>query len=237
MKFFYRKKYADLLWNIVEFQKDMQISEELRPVSFFRIKEELRSPKSTSEKINPALLTKLFESVIYGNRYPTSLLETVVRRVKTDADKTVNRIRAGIIKACINRNYKKEEFGVALDKENCGQAYVCGRLFAVLEKLQRDASGTKLNRTIKDAYFASASAKPAMVFPKLIRLAQNHLNKVKSEAYYSILLGEIMDKLNGEFPETLLLQDQGRFIIGYYQQYQSFFEKKEKVTNNEMEEN
>ena len=44
-----------------------------------------------------------------------------------------------------------------------------------------------------------------------------------------------MDKLNGEFPETLLLQDQGRFIIGYYQQYQSFFEKKE--TNSEMEEN
>ena len=237
VKFFYRKKYADLLWNIVEFQKDMQISEELRPVSFFRIKEELRSPKSTSEKINPALLTKLFESVIYGNRYPTSLLETVVRRVKTYPDKTVNRIRAGIIKACINRNYKKEEFGVALDKENCGQAYVCGRLFAVLEKLQRDASGTKLNRTIKDAYFASASAKPAMVFPKLIRLAQNHLNKVKSEAYYSILLGEIMDKLNGEFPETLLLQDQGRFIVGYYQQYQSFFEKKEKVANSEMEEN
>ena len=237
VKFFYRKKYAELLWNIAGFQKDMQISEELRPVSFYRIKEELRSPRSTSEKINPALLTKIFEAIIYGNRYPAALLETAVRRVKTDGDKGVNRVRAGVIKVCINRNYKKEEFGVALDKENCGQAYVCGRLFAVLEKLQRDASGTKLNRTIKDAYFASASAKPAMVFPKLIKLAQNHLNKIKSPAYYNILLGEIMDKLNGEFPETLLLQDQGRFIIGYYQQYQSFFEKKEKVTNSEMEEN
>ncbi|MCI5700851.1 MAG: type I-C CRISPR-associated protein Cas8c/Csd1 [Lachnospiraceae bacterium] len=237
VKFIFRKKYADLLWNIAQFQKDIQISEELYPVSFSRIKEELRSPKSTSEKINPALLTKLFESVIYGNMYPTTLLETVVRRVKTDRKKGVNRVRAGIIKACINRNYKREEFGVALDKENCGQAYVCGRLFAVLEKLQRDASGTKLNRTIKDAYFASASAKPAMIFPKLIKLAQNHLNKVNSPTYYSILLGEIMDKLNGEFPETLLLQDQGRFIIGYYQQYQSFFEKKGKTENNEMEEN
>lgn len=235
VKFFYRKKYAELLWNIAGFQKDMQTAKELRPISFSRIKEELRSPKSTSEKINPTLLTKLFESVIYGNRYPMTLLETAVRRVKTDGDKRVNSVRAGVIKACINRNYKKEEFGVALDKDNCGQAYVCGRLFAVLEKLQRDASGIKLNRTIKDAYFASASAKPAIVFPKLIKLAQNHLNKVKSPAYYSILLGEIMDKLNGEFPETLLLQDQGRFIIGYYQQYQSFFEKKE--IDSEMEEN
>lgn len=237
LKFIYRKKFADLLWNLADFQRDLQISEELHPISVAWLKEELRSPKSLTEKVNPALLTKVFEAAIYGNKYPDALLETAVRRVKKDGDKGVNRIRAGIIKACINRNYKKEEFGVALDKENCGQAYVCGRLFAVLEKLQRDASGTKLNRTIKDSYFASASAKPAFVFPKLVKLAQNHLNKVKSPAFYNILIGEIMDKLNGEFPETLLLQDQGRFIIGYYQQYQSFFDKRDKGMNSEMEEN
>ena len=32
--------------------------------------------------------------------------------------------------------------------------------------------------------------------------------------------------LQGEFPDTLLLADQGKFIIGYYQQRQRFFEKK-----------
>lgn len=235
VKFIYRKTYADILWNVVKFQSDLQMSEEVNPVPFWKIKEELRSPKSTSEKINPALLTKIFESAIYGTRYPNALLETIIRRVKTDGDKDVNRVRAGIIKACINRNYKKEEFGVALDKDNCGQAYLCGRLFAVLEKLQRDASSTKLNRTIKDAYFSSASAKPAIVFPKLIKLAQNHLTKVKNPGFYNRILGEIMDKLRGEFPETFILQDQGRFIIGYYQQYQSFFEKNEKSTNKETE--
>lgn len=236
VKFICRRKFAELLWNVARFQRDMQVSADFHPVSIGRLKEELRSPKSTSEKVNPALLTKLFEAAIYGNRYPDSLLATVVRRVKTDGDYSINAVRAGMIKACINRNYKKEEFGVALDKENCGQAYLCGRLFAVLEKLQRDASGTKLNRTIKDAYFASASSKPAIVFPKLLKLAQNHLNKVKSPGYYNILMGEIMDKLNGEFPETLLLQDQGRFIIGYYQQNQSFFVRKDNIVNDEMEE-
>lgn len=236
VKFIYRRKYADILWNMAQFQKDMQMTEEPRPISIFWIKDELRAPKSTSDKINPALLTKLFESVIYGTSYPSSLLETVVRRVKTDGDKGINSRRIGIIKACLNRNDKKEEFGVALDKENCGQAYLCGRLFAVLEKLQRDASGTKLNRTIKDAYFASAASKPAMVFPKLVKLAHNHLNKVNNPGYYNRLIGEIMDKLKGEFPETLLLSDQGRFIVGYYQQYQSFFEKKEKTENEKTEE-
>lgn len=236
VKFIYRKKFADILWNIARFQNDLQITKEFSPVSVSKIKEELRSPKTSSEKINPALLSKLFESAVYGTRYPTSLLETMVRRVKTDGDKNINRIRVGVIKACINRNYEKEEFGVALDKENCGQAYLCGRLFAVLEKLQRDAAGTKLNRTIKDAYFASASAKPAQVFPTLIKLAQNHLKKVKYPGSYEKLSGEIMDKLNQEFPETLSLQDQGRFIIGYYQQNQKLFKKNEKRADNEMEE-
>ena len=236
VKFIFRKRYADILWNIARFQKDMQISDKLYPVSLFSIKEELKSPKILSDKINPALLTKLFESIIYGNEYPIALFETAIRRVKTDRDIPISNIRAGIMKAYINRKQKEEELGVALDKENCNSAYVCGRLFAVLEKLQRDAAGIKLNRTIKDAYFASASAKPAIVFPKLIKLAQNHLNKVKSPSYYNILMGEIMDKLNGEFPETLLLQDQGRFIVGYYHQYQSFFEKREKEVNNGMEE-
>lgn len=237
VKFIYRKRYADMLWNIARFQEDLQTSRAFRAVSIVRIRKELLAPKSKSEKINPALLTKLFEAVVYGGNYPTALLETAVRRVKADGDSKINGVRAGLIKACLNRNYIKEEFDVALDKENCGAAYLCGRLFAVMQKLQEDASKAKLNRTIKDGYFASASSRPAIVFPKLLRLAQNHLNKTNSEVFYNKLIGEIMDKMGGEFPETLLLQDQGRFVIGYYQQYQSFFEKREKVETVEVEGN
>ena len=85
---------------------------------------------------------------VYGSRYPEALLETVIRRIKTDTDMRINEVRAGIIKACINRNHKKEELKVALDQENHTPAYLCGRLFAVLEKLQQEASGNSLNRTI-----------------------------------------------------------------------------------------
>lgn len=237
VKFIYRRQYADVLWNMAQFQEDLQIAKKLKPISLERIKRELTSPKSKNEMANPSVLTKLFEAVLYGSRLPTALLETVVRRVKIDADREVNRVRAGIIKACINRNYKKGEIGVALDRENHTPAYLCGRLFAVLERLQQEASNHPLNRTIKDAYFASASSKPAIVFPKLLKLAQNHLNKVKNPAYYNRLIGEIIEPLAGEFPETHLLVEQGRFIVGYYQQYQKFFEKREKEQNAEMEDN
>ena len=118
---------------------------------------------------------------------------------------------------------------MALDKENTNQAYLCGRLFAVLEKIQQEASDNKLNRTIKDAYFTSASVKPALIFPKLIQLSQNHLKKVKYVVSYNKLMEEIIGKLNGGFPEFLRLTEQGRFIVGYYQQHQDLFVKREKV--------
>lgn len=229
LKFLVRKKYADILWNIARFQNDLQMGKEFHTISIMRIKRELLSQKSKNEKVNPALLSSLMESMINGTRLPVSLLENVLRRVKADpGDQKVNAVRAGIIKAWINRASKKEELKVALDRENYRPAYLCGRLFAVLEKIQQEASGNNLNRTIKDGYFASASARPSVVFPKLIRLSQYHLNKVKSPVYFNKLTGEIIGHLDGGFPDTLFLKEQGEFVVGYYQQYQSFFEKKNK---------
>lgn len=227
VKFIYRKKYADILWNLARFQQDLQVSEKLRPVPFWRIKGELISPKAKNDAVNPALLVKIMEAAMYGHNYPEALLETVVRRVRTDVDVRMNEVRAGLIKACLNRNYLKGELKVALDRENVQQAYLYGRLFAVLEKLQQEASGNHLNRTIKDTFFSSASTRPAMVFPRLLRLAQNHLNKSKSEVYFNKQIGEIMEYLDNEFKDILSLKEQGQFMIGYYQQYQSFFEKNE----------
>ena len=118
---------------------------------------------------------------------------------------------------------------MALDINNTNQAYLCGRLFAVLERIQRQALGD-LNRTIKDAYFASAASKPSLVFPKLLSLSQNHQKKLTESnyVYFNKLVEEIIGKLDGQFPDTLSLTDQGRFMIGYYHQDQVFYTKKNK---------
>lgn len=226
IKFILRKRYGDILMNIARFQGELQVKEPLKVVPLYWIKGEMVSPKSSNEKVNPDLMTKLFEAVMYNNRFPVALLETLIRRVKTD--KYINDTRAGLIKAYLNRN-EKEEIKLALDYENRNQAYLCGRLFAVLEWLQKRALGD-LNTTIKDKYFASAAAKPATVFPKLLTLAQAHIKKLDGErnkVYYNKLIGQIINEINDEFPITLSLVDQGKFIIGYYQQNQDFFVKKE----------
>ena len=112
------------------------------------------------------------------------------------------------------------------------KAYVLGRLFAVLEKAQEDASPeTKLNSTIKDKYFTSACATPAGVFPVLLRLSNHHISKAEYGYVSENRIKEIMDILQVEdnpFPKNLSLEDQGVFILGYYHQKNTFYKKVDK---------
>lgn len=231
-KFVVRNRFGVILEHVAAHQKDIRILEKQKPVSMYQIQKQLVSPKSKDAKVPPPLIAGLFASILNGTRYPDALLATVIARVKTDTDETqqkkVNHIRAGLIKGCLNRKAKKEEITMSLNLDNTNQAYLCGRLFAVLEKIQQDASGGNLNRTIKDSYFSSACSKPATVFPKLIQLSQNHLKKVEYVLFYQKLCGDIIDQLEDAFPSTLSLDEQGKFIIGYYQQNKALYAKKEK---------
>lgn len=233
VKFIFRKRYGDILMNIARFQGEIQIREPLRVMPFDLITKTLGVNTNNGDgQVNPGLMAKLFEAVMYHSRFPVALLETLVRRVKIgkfNEKQYINDIRVGLIKAYLSRN-EKEEIKLSLDYENRDQAYLCGRLFAVLEMLQKEAIGKNINTTIKDKYFASAASKPATVFPKLLKLAQAHtsgLQEEKIKVHYNKLIGQIINDINDEFPTTLSLVDQGKFIIGYYQQNQDFFVKKE----------
>lgn len=223
VKFFYRRRFGDIVDNLVRHQTDMQTSDKPHPVSFARIKRELISPKSSNETLDPSVGAKLLDAAVYGRPYAQSLYQTVLRRIRTDHDVSADSesVRMGLLKACINRkdrlNGKKEEITLSLDTTNRDPAYLCGRLFAELENIQRRALGKDLNRTIKDAYFSSASLRPALVFPRLLALAQHHLDKIESRRADDAVK-EIMDALGSSFPTTLSLTEQGVFMLGYYQQ-------------------
>lgn len=239
-KFIYRENFGKIMENMIQHQNDLCIDEKNRKNIYFnRILKELISPNATDGKVPPPLITNLLLSAMNGTSYPNGLLETVIRRVKTDSDNEnnhyikLNDTRAGIIKACINRKLrnsgKKEEIHMSIDKESTNQAYLCGRLFAVYEKIQDEESGGNLNRTIKDSYFSSACSRPAVIMPKLDKLAQNHMRKLTDgrRIYFLNLIGEIMNGIAGEFPQTLDLDSQGRFIVGYYHQNKELYTKKQ----------
>lgn len=230
-KFFCKGRFGDMINNLKKHQQDMEIDEGQRSVSFFSIASQLKPPRSKDTTIAPPLMTSIVLSAINGTKYPHALLENVIRRIKTDRDgenehyTKLNSVRAGIIKACLNRKYNKEEITMHLNEQNYDPAYVCGRLFAVLEKIQQDQANGKLSSTIKDSYFSSAASKPSSVLPKLVQLSQHHLDKLSEPAriYYNKLVGNIIDLLDDSFPQTLGLDGQGRFIIGYYQQNKALY--------------
>ena len=114
-----------------------------------------------------------------------------------------------------------------LDKENQNSGYLCGRLFAVLEKIQKDANGID---TIRERYLNAASTTPATVFSTILNLSTHHLEKLNEgkQIFYEKIKQEIISKLGADgFPTHLDLQDQGRFFVGYYHQKQDFYLRKE----------
>ena len=150
--------------------------------------------------------------------------------------KRLERIYKGIDLLIKNYNMKEGEKYMGLN-ENCNeQAYVLGRLFAILELVQKDAN-PGINSTIKERYFNSACATPASVFPILIKLKNSHLKKIERSStglkiQYEKTITELMGKLNIAetqigFPRRLSLEEQGKFMLGYYHQIQKRYEKKE----------
>lgn len=181
-----------------------------------------------SSDATPNLPDAVVKSIFQGLPYPASLFQSCIRRIR--AEQTVGIVRAAIIKAYLNRlkdNNNNKKLDIMLDKENQNQGYLCGRLFAVLEKIQEDANGI---HTIRERYMNSASSTPSTVFATLLNLSTHHAEKLSSggQVYYEKLKQEIISKLDTSgFPVHLDLQDQGRFFVGYYHQRQELFISKE----------
>lgn len=242
-KFFLRNKFGEIIKNIKQHQADLAVDESGEQIELWLLLKQLVSPKASKDaKVSSALSSAIFYSILNGTNYPYSLLTTVISRIKVDSDDEkkhfvkINQIRIGIIKACLNRKSrlygKEEEITMALDTNNINQAYLCGRLFAVIEKAQQESVEGELNRTIKGTYFSSAASRPSVVMPRLCSLYQHYLKKRSCAIFYNKIVGEIMDKMNVEFPTTLSTDEQGKFIIGYFHQSQAFFDGTYKKAEN-----
>ena len=160
------------------------------------------------------------QAVLTGGPYPRTLMSATIARIRADHD--INARRVAIIAAVLRRNFK-EDVPMSLDRNRPDPAYRLGRLFAVLESIQT-AALPGLNATIKDRYFAAASATPARVFPLLVKTATHHLSNMRKgdkgglAHHFEAEMGEIWSGLEADLPRSLNLEEQGRFIAGYYHQ-------------------
>jgi CRISPR-associated protein Csd1 len=171
----------------------------------------------------PIVSKSLVRLALAGDPLPLDVLFLAVRRNR--AEQRVTRNRAMLIKMVLaSRSSQSEEEVIRmsdLNSANTQPAYVCGRLLATLDRIQRTALG-KPNATIVDKFYGTASSAPAAVFGTLLHGAQNHLGKLRGPrtSTFNALDRELQDilALLTSFPRTLTLEEQGLFALGFYHQ-------------------
>ncbi len=233
---------AEFAMHIKQHFNDFEIVRDKDAPDFFALSSILTHAalKYKLENLAPNLAGQVTEAVLNGTQYPQTLFHATIRRVR--AEQHITGTRAAIIKACINRfnrfHYKtEEEITVSLDKTNRNPAYLLGRLFAVLEKVQYKALKIE---TIRERYYGAFSSTPVTVYPQLMKLKNHHLAKLETgKGFYENLIGEIVDGLDGSglIPRQFSLDEQGRFAVGYYHQRQDLKFKGNEDNTEKTEEN
>ncbi|ADP70486.1 CRISPR-associated protein, Csd1 family [Rhodomicrobium vannielii ATCC 17100] len=230
IRFYFEDDFGAIAANYQRFLADMQIEPPPRdgqPALWKYLAETAVLKKR--ENVPPNLAGEWMRAILGGTRYPQTLLATVLMRLR--ADKDVNALRVAILKALLIRNNNRKDTPVALKPDYPSKGYQLGRLFAVYERIQSDALGAKVNATIKDKFYGSASAQPRKVFGLLEKGSANHLSKIGKQSpgrkvNLEKLVGEIMGAMDPSadpFPNALSAEDQALFGLGYYHQRNEFF--------------
>lgn len=181
------------------------------------------------------LTGEFVRAVLSGGDYPYAVLPTVLQRLK--GDRVVTGLRVALIKAVLVRRARRqrtqlgsEEAGMTSDPlaETVGRKL--GRLFALYERAQAGCF-EELNSSLVDKFYASAMATPLYVFPSLDANFQHHLSKIRKGRDLAkwvknpgALAGGLQKSVGelssgiGFYPKQMPLEEQGQFVIGYYQQ-------------------
>ena len=189
------------------------------PLPVWKITSSLTFKKET---VAPNVPKAILRFAFGGGELPLSLVFQAVKRNR--AEQALTRPRAALIKMVLmsKKEYvNKEDSMEKVDLTNDNPAYLCGRLFGVVEAVQKTAM-PGINATVTDRFYGTASTAPASVFGRLMKGCQNHISKLAKEKpgackYLEDDLLEITTSLK-TFPVILNLEEQGLFALGFYHQ-------------------
>lgn len=235
VRYWFDDEFGVIARNLVRHTEAMRIEPPPRtfPTPLWMCLKEL-APQGKTENVPPNLAGEWLRAILAGTPYPRTLQSTLLMRLR--ADKTIDALRAAILKAGLITRGKK--VSVSFDPDNRNRGYLLGRLFATYEHVQSAALGG-VNATIRDKYYGSASATPRKVFPVLDRGSANHLGKLRRDkpGYAVVLEKQIsaimaaFDPAGDPFPNALNADEQSLFAVGYYHQKNEFFRKKDEVSS------
>lgn len=180
-------------------------------------------------------LQQLWRGAVTGGVIPgATLVQATLRaRIECNQRPTPSHARMGLIKAYLMRQ-GDTAMQPYLNLEHPHPAYHCGRLLAVLARLQRAALGD-VGAGVVQRYYTAASQTPGLILGRLTANAKNHLNKLEGGLayWYENQIAEVMSRIRDSVPRTLALEEQSLFALGYYQQLAALNAGKGKSANGE----
>ena len=183
-------------------------------------------PTESDVKAKARIGAILWHAALTNTSLPLMILQSVLDQIEHEK-KTFSVEKSTVIRLVLNRNIKNTYYmNKELDEQNESKAYLCGRLFALICKLQFMAQG-EVNSSIKDRFFASASNTPSRVMGILLTQYVPIYQK-KTRGAYTKSITEIAARIK-HFPDKLTLTERGEFALGYYYQYNT----KQNENNNE----
>lgn len=187
------------------------------------------------DDLPPPFVARMWRVAVRGEPIPRAALAMALGRFKADIvdkDKKPNHARMGLMKAYHVRKAilekRADDMRQEYNWEHPSPAYHCGGQMAVLAKLQQAALGD-VGAGIVQRYYAAASATPALVLGRLLRGGQFHLNKLDSPGlahWFEEKLSRLALAIGDGYPQTLTMEGQSLFALGYYQMWAALRPKK-----------
>lgn len=166
------------------------------------------------------MVTHLWRAAVTRSVIASDVLCRAVARFRATmfGNEPFNHARMGLMRAYHVRK-GDSMMQTSLNEQHPSAAYHCGRLMALLARIQYAALGD-VGAGVVQRYYAAASTTPALVLGRLSRTAQFHLGKLDAglARWFEARLAGIWDGLKQGPPVVLTLEEQSLFALGYYQQ-------------------
>lgn len=242
VRFFWQNSFGKVIENVKAHYDRLEIAKPVfdnrSVLSPYWLLQETVNKSAKNPTPSPQLSGDLLRAILNNSRYPATLINGINLRIH--AEQNVTRGQAAAIKAYYSKNTTplcpQEVLTMELNKDSNYTPYVLGRLFFILERLQK-AAIKNIKTSIRERFFTGAYSTPYLVYPTLIGLAQHHLRKLDDglRIYYDSQITDLLGRINHEFPIRLSLPEQGAFELGYYHAAQEFFKTKKDKNESEVE--
>lgn len=241
--------FSEMIMNVVKFQNSLALKEIDNPYHFNSIVKAIlpvSDKPETNPEVNDYLFKDIQESAFRKGYVSRALAENTLTRAMAEGylvNKDGYPDYRFLTRVAIFKSYligKGEELNTMLNESCMNKGYLCGRLLAVFDKLQKDANyfaKTQVNKTYADNYMRLAITNPARAFniisAKTVydfeKLRKN--NGEKTANHYEKLINEIIDKIDTNFPKHLNTVESSAFYVGFRQQQMELYPKKDKIEN------